>query len=462
MSDYMIGLEVHVQMVSLKSKLFCACPTDYRGKPPNTNICPICTGLPGALPVLNIKAVEEGLKIALALHAEPSTASYFFRKSYFYPDLPKNFQITQYDKAGGVPLAHDGHYTLKNGKTIRIERIHMEEDPGRIYYEGGRGESRFSLVDYNRSGIALVEIVTSPDFTEPEEAREFLELLQKNLDEIGINVSEYEGSVRCDANISYAGGERVEVKNISGATEVEKALRYESVRQRNMATRGVKVRRETRSWDERRRITISSRSKEVEAEYRYMPEEDLPPVSLNQTIIKNIALNMRGSFEDRYRVCSKYGVGEEAAKRLAGDPALYTLFMSITGANEMDASRVGNVLANEFAFVVKKHNNPSLSGDTSSLENIIRAYIRNGDRSRFISAAHSWVSGIPVRAEEYKPKVDIDTLIDETLEKEMKNIGNLEGKRRLDYLMGQILKVSSQLNRKELYIKLQKKLEGLG
>jgi Asp-tRNA(Asn)/Glu-tRNA(Gln) amidotransferase B subunit len=229
-----------------------------------------------------------------------------------------------------------------------------------------------------------------------------------------------------------------------------------------MATRGVKIRRETRSWDERRRITISSRSKEVEAEYRYMPEEDLPPVSLNQAIIKNIALNMRGSFEDRYRICTKYGVGEEAAKRLAGDPALYTLFMSIVGASGMDASRVGNVLANEFAFVVKKHNNPSLSGDISSLETIIRAYISDGDRSRFISATYSWISGIPVRAEEYKPKVDIDALIDKTLEKEIKNIGNLEGKRRLDYLMGQILKVSSQLNRKELYIKLQKKLEELG
>lgn len=458
----MIGLEVHVQMVSLKSKLFCACPTDYRGKPPNTNICPTCTGLPGALPALNTRAVEEGLKIAAALHAEPSTNSYFFRKSYFYPDLPKNFQITQYDKAGGVPLAHDGHYDLKGGRTIRIERIHMEEDPGRIYYEGGRGESRFSLVDYNRSGIALVEIVTAPDFSEPREAREFLEMLQKNLEEIGIRVSEYEGSVRCDANISYAGGERVEVKNISGAAEVEKALRYESVRQRNTASRGIRIRRETRSWDERRRITISSRSKEMEAEYRYMPEPDIPPVALDRAAIRNIAEGMRGSFEDRYRTCRKeYGVGEEAAKRLAGDSVLYELFTSIVEANEKDANRVGNVLANEFAFLIKKLSPPSMSGDARGLERIIRRYIEDGDRGRFMGWASSWIRGAPVKVEEHAAGGDIDALIDKTLERESKNMGSLDEKRRVDYLMGKILQSGSGLNRKELYSRLRRKLDSL-
>ena len=174
MSHVKIGLEIHVQLVSLKTKLFCSCSADYRGKPPNTNVCPICMGLPGTLPVLNEKAIEEAIKVAKALSANISNISYFFRKNYFYPDLAKNFQITQYDKAGGIPFATGGYLKLSNGRKVRIRRIQLEEDPGRIYYEAGIQEARYSLIDYNRHGIALIEIVTEPDIREPREAREFL------------------------------------------------------------------------------------------------------------------------------------------------------------------------------------------------------------------------------------------------------------------------------------------------
>jgi len=204
-----IGLEVHVQITSLKTKLFCGCSSDYRGKEPNTLVCPVCLGLPGSLPVLNKRAVEYAVMAALALNCELSNRMLFFRKNYFYPDLPKNFQITQYDRAGGVPLAKNGYLYLEHGgerKKIRISRIHLEEDPGRLVHLGSIDHSPYTLVDYNRSGIALLEIVTAPDIRSPREARIFLQKLRSILEHLGIFDGSLEGSMRCDANISLAGG----------------------------------------------------------------------------------------------------------------------------------------------------------------------------------------------------------------------------------------------------------------
>ena len=271
-----IGLEVHCQLTALKTKLFCSCSSDYRESEPNEKVCPVCFGLPGTLPVLNAKAVEYATMIALALNCTSRTAPLFYRKNYFYPDLPKGFQISQYDKAGGVPIASAGSVEVE-GKRVRITRIQLEEDPGKLTYEGTIDKSSYSLVDYNRAGIALVEIVTEPDIEDAREAKMFLEKLRSMIESLGVSDGELDGAMRCDANISLAGGARVEVKNISSFKEVEKALNYEILRQRTFSGNATS---ETRHWDERRSITIALRSKEEEQDYRYFPEPDLRAIVL--------------------------------------------------------------------------------------------------------------------------------------------------------------------------------------
>ena len=325
-----IGLEVHTQLTILKSKLFCSCSSDYRGKEPNSMVCPVCLGLPGSLPVLNGKAVECAVMAALALDCKVSERMFFFRKNYFYPDLPKNFQITQYDRAGGVPLAVDGHlYIEEKGKRkkIRISRVHLEEDPGRLVHIGPIDQSLYTLVDYNRSGITLLEIVTDPDMNSPREARIFLQKLRSVLEHLGIFDGSLEGSMRCDANISLIGGTRVEVKNISSFKEVERALGFEITRQKGLVERGGVVKRETRHWDETRRITVSLRSKEEEQEYRYFPEPDLTPIELSSDYIEKIKTAMPELPDDRMkRFISTYGLPRYDAGVLVSTKALADFF----------------------------------------------------------------------------------------------------------------------------------------
>jgi aspartyl-tRNA(Asn)/glutamyl-tRNA(Gln) amidotransferase subunit B len=209
-----IGLEVHVQITSLKTKLFCGCSADYRGAPPNTHVCPVCLGLPGALPVVNMEAVKKAIQLCLAIGGRVAEWLRFDRKHYFYPDLPKNYQITQYLE----PICRGGSIeidTPKGPKRIRIRRINLEEDPGRIVYPAGNPlASPYVFVDYNRSGVALLEIVTEPDMESPEEAIAFLEKLHSIVEHLGICDCRLEGSMRVDANVSIEGGERVEIKNI--------------------------------------------------------------------------------------------------------------------------------------------------------------------------------------------------------------------------------------------------------
>lgn len=329
-NDLKIGLEVHVQMTNLKTKLFCGCSSDYRGKEPNTLVCPVCLGLPGSLPVLNRKAVEYAVMAALALNCKLSNRMLFFRKNYFYPDLPKNFQITQYDRAGGVPLAKNGYLYLEHGgerKKIRISRIHLEEDPGRLVHLGSINHSPYALVDYNRSGIALLEIVTEPDIKSPREARIFLQKLRSILEHLGIFDGSLEGSMRCDANISLAGGTRVEVKNISSFKEVERALSFEITRQKGLLEKGIQVKRETRHWDEARRVTVSLRTKETEQDYRYFPEPDLVPVKLNKEFVKQIRARMPELPDERMeRFISQYGLPKYDADVLVSSKALADFF----------------------------------------------------------------------------------------------------------------------------------------
>ena len=194
----------------MKAKLFCGCSSDYRASEPNEKICPVCFGLPGTLPVLNSRAVEYATMVGLALNCKVEHSSLFYRKNYFYPDLPKGFQVSQYDKAGGVPIASSGSVEV-DGKKVRITRIQLEEDPGKLTYEGTIDKSSYSLVDYNRAGIALVEIVTEPDIEDAREAKLFLEKLRSIIESLGVSNGELDGAMRCDANISLEGGARVEV-----------------------------------------------------------------------------------------------------------------------------------------------------------------------------------------------------------------------------------------------------------
>jgi aspartyl-tRNA(Asn)/glutamyl-tRNA(Gln) amidotransferase subunit B len=286
-----IGLEVHIQLTNLRTKLFCSCDNDYRGAKPNTHICPICLSLPGSLPVVNKKAIEFATRLGLVLNCQINHKFWFYRKNYFYPDLPKGFQISQYNKAGGKAFGDGGEIFIRKNnhkKKILINRIHLEEDPGRLVHKGSIATSPYTLVDYNRSGVCLIEIVTEPVIESPEEAREFLKQLKSIIQYIGISDLELEGSVRVDANISIKGHERSEIKNINSFKEVERALRHEIIRQKNLLKRNKTLTQETRHWDDKRRVTLSLRTKEFEADYRYFPEQDLVPTEIDDFYIESI------------------------------------------------------------------------------------------------------------------------------------------------------------------------------
>ncbi len=278
-----IGLEVHCQLLT-KTKLFCGCRNDV-SKEPNTLTCPTCLGMPGSKPRTNKKATEYAMKIGLALGCKFHKETIFSRKSYFYPDMSKNFQITQYE----LPFAREGCVVV-NKKKIRITRIQLEEDPARLVHVGGLGGD-YVLVDYNRSGTPLVEIVTEPDFSSPKEARMFLDKLSGILQYLGVFDPNIEGSMRCDANISLESA-RVEVKNISGFKEVERALNYEIVRQKNEIRRKGKVLRETRAWDDVSGVTRSLRLKEGEEDYGYIFDTDLPRITIEKEVIEEIKAAM--------------------------------------------------------------------------------------------------------------------------------------------------------------------------
>ncbi|HDQ05894.1 MAG TPA: Asp-tRNA(Asn)/Glu-tRNA(Gln) amidotransferase subunit GatB, partial [Candidatus Bathyarchaeota archaeon] len=275
-------------------------------------------------------AVKYAVMAALALNCKISERMFFFRKNYYYPDMPKNFQISQYDKAGGVPLALDGFLEIdanKKKKKVRIGRLHMEEDPGRLVHQGAIDTSPYTLVDYNRAGIALIEIVTEPDLDSPKEARIFLQKLRSIMEHLGIFSGRLEGSMRCDANISLTGGTRVEVKNISSFKEVERALGFEIMRQKNLVKRGVAVKLETRHWDETRRVTVSLRSKEEEHDYRYFPEPDLVPVEVTKDLIEEVKEKMPELPDSRInRFVEEYNLPRYDAEVLVGDKALADFF----------------------------------------------------------------------------------------------------------------------------------------
>ena len=286
--ETVIGLECHAQLLT-QTKLFCGCRASF-GAEPNTNICPVCIGLPGALPVLNEAAVSLAARMSLAVGCTVNETSIFARKNYFYPDLPKGYQISQYDR----PLAVDGLIELEN-KSVRIERIHMEEDAGKLLHEGFHGSDHASGVDFNRSGVPLIEIVSHPDMSSPDEATAYAQALKAILEYTETSDADMEkGNFRCDGNVSIRPtgqkelGVKVELKNINSFRFLARALAYEVERQIELVERGESVVQETRLYDPDAERTIPMRSKEEAHDYRYFPEPDLPPLRLTADGIASI------------------------------------------------------------------------------------------------------------------------------------------------------------------------------
>lgn len=319
-----IGLEIHCQLALLESKLFCPCRADYRGMAPNTNVCPVCLGLPGTLPRPNAGAVRKAVELASALGCTVPPRIAFFRKNYFYPDLPKNYQITQMDAYGPTSVGSGGSVSV-GGLEVGIRRVQLEEDPGRLVYEGASERTAMTLADYNRAGTALVEIVTEPDFDGPARVRAFLGMLSAMLENLGVSRPGMEGAVRADGNVS-AGGGRVEIKNVSSFHDLEKALGYEITRQQSLASRGIGVPSETRHWDERRRITVPSRSKEKDADYRYFLEGDIPWIDLGERLVGDIRGAMPEGVAERRARYIGYGMPAQVADVISADPRRSRLF----------------------------------------------------------------------------------------------------------------------------------------
>ena len=323
-----IGLEIHAQLKT-KTKIFCACSTAF-GAAPNTHTCPVCLGMPGVLPVLNKKVVEYTMRMALATGCDIEAVSRFARKNYFYPDLPKGYQISQYE----LPIARNGHVAVGvNGSTHRIgiTRIHMEEDAGKLSHDPGRPVSR---VDFNRTGVPLIEIVSEPDIRSPEAAGAYLRQLRAIVRYLGIcDGNLEEGSFRCDANVSIrpagteAFGTRTEIKNLNSFKHVEKALRYEINRQQEILTDAGAVTQETRLWDPEKNRTRSMRSKEEAHDYRYFPDPDLLPLVIESDWIETVRRDLPElPAEKKKRFVDAYGLPSYDADILTSDRELATYF----------------------------------------------------------------------------------------------------------------------------------------
>lgn len=327
MYEPIIGLEVHLEL-STKSKMFCRCSADYFGKNPNTHTCPICLGLPGALPYINKEAVNGCVKIGLALNCQINTKSLFERKNYFYPDLPKGYQISQYR----WPLCIKGKLKMDNGKWIRINRVHQEEDTGKLTHVAGE-----TLIDFNRSGVPLVEIVTEPDFHSPSQVKEYAKKLQQIFRYLGVSNADMEkGDMRLEANVSVrkSGDDRlpdyrVELKNINSFRFMAQAIEYEVKRQVEELEQGRTLTYQTRGWDEDRKQTFAQREKEEAHDYRYFPEPDLPALDTKQLEaevrqFKEEMLELPDEKARRY--VSDFGIREDEAKVLVDSQELAAFF----------------------------------------------------------------------------------------------------------------------------------------
>ena len=352
-----IGLEVHTELKTA-SKIFCGCTTEFGGEQ-NTHVCPVCLGLPGVLPVLNEKVLEFAVRTGLALNCKIAPYSKFDRKNYYYPDLPKNFQTSQYD----LPICVGGYLDIEvNGETKRIgiTRVHMEEDAGKLVHAGTISNSEYALVDYNRTGVPLLEIVSEPDIRTPEEAKAYLEKIKSILSYIDVSDCKMEeGSLRCDANISLRPlgqekfGTKAEVKNVNSFKAVQRALEYEVERQTEILSEGGRIIQETRSWDDSRGITLSMRNKEQAEDYRYFPEPDLVPIVVDPVWVETICNNLPELPDARKkRIMTECGLSAYDAEVITATRAMADYYDEI-----VKAGAEAKIAANWLMGDVSKHLN---------------------------------------------------------------------------------------------------------
>ena len=357
--ETVIGLEVHVELKT-NTKIFCGCSTKFGGNP-NSNTCPICLGMPGTLPVLNEKVVKFGVMLGCALNAKVSNFCKFDRKNYYYPDLTKNFQISQFD----LPICKDGHLDIEiNGETIRIgiTRAHMEEDAGKLVHSGKTiASSSFSRVDYNRAGVPLLEIVSEPDIKNSEEARVFIEKLRQIISYMEISDCKMEeGSVRCDVNVSVRPigqkklGTKTEIKNLNSLKVLEKSIKYEAQRQIEVIEKGEFIVQETRTWDDEKGITLSMRSKEEAKDYRYFPEPDLLPIIFSDEWIEEIRESLPELPDDRRKRIIKYdGLSKYDADLIISERIISDFYDGIR-KNGHDGKTIVNFLMGDYMKSLKE------------------------------------------------------------------------------------------------------------
>lgn len=478
--EAVIGLEVHTELQTT-TKIFCSCRTSF-GADPNTNVCPVCLGLPGVLPVLNKKVLEYAVRAGLALNCEISRFSKFDRKNYYYPDLPKNFQTSQFD----LPICEHGYLDVEvdgEKRRIRITRAHMEEDAGKLVHHGTSiTDSDYSLVDYNRTGTPLLEIVSEPDMRSAKEAVAYMEKMRAILQYVGISDCRMEeGSLRCDANVSVRPvgqkelGTKTEIKNINSFKGVERAIEYEAMRQAELLEDGGKVVQETRTWDEKEGVTKSMRTKEEANDYRYFPEPDLVPFTVSDEYIENIRKSLPELPDARKeRYMKEFGLSSEDAVFMTNDKATADYFEAAVAAGA-DPKAAVNWLMGEFASQLSNdgieiEKAPVSAENLAALLKLISKGTISGKIAKKVFATMWKEGGNPddiVKAQglvQISDTAELSKLVDEVVGNNPKAVEDFKAgkKKAVGALVGQIMKATKgKANPRVINELLNKKLQSL-
>ncbi len=454
--EAVIGLETHVQLQT-QSKIFCPCSTQF-GAEPNRNTCPVCLGLPGSLPVLNRKVLEYAIKVALALNCTVAERLKFDRKNYFYPDLPKAYQISQYDQ----PVSHDGYLEIQTPsgpKRVGIVRAHLEEDAGKLLHENVRNGS---LVDYNRAGVPLLEIVTQPEISSPEEAHVYLDQIKATLQYLEVSdCNMEEGHLRCDANVSVRKkgdpklGTKAEIKNLNSFRAVERALRYEIERQIAALEAGERIRLETRLWNDAKSVTAPMRSKEEAHDYRYFPEPDLVPFTVSREEVERIRKTLPELPAEREaRFVSQFGLSGYDAAVLASERKRADFFEAVVSggasaklsSNWIQSELLAHMNARKLTFaalalkpgmladLIRLIEQGTISGKIA--KDVLPAMLDTGKTASALIQEHGW--------SQVSDDAAIRDVVERVLQAFPKSVADYRGGKReaLGYLVGQVMRES--------------------